>query len=97
MTDDLFHQEPLFESNGDLAGALEALLLASGEVLDLGKLRELMGLGEGAIRQGMEMLDARLQPPRGSRLLEVGGGWRLATSPEYAVLVSKLVTTIRSG
>lgn len=97
MTVDLFQQEPLFESGGDLAGALEALLLASGEVLDLAKLRELTGLGEGAIRQGLEMLDARLQPPRGSRLLEVGGGWRLATAPEYAELVSKLVTTIRSG
>ena len=30
MTDDLFHQEPLFESGGDLAGALDALLLVSG-------------------------------------------------------------------
>lgn len=97
MTDDLFHQEPLFEGDGDLAGALEALLLASGEVLDLAKLRELTGLGEGAIRQGLEMLHIRLQPPRGSRLLEVGGGWRLATAPEYTELVSKLVTTIRSG
>lgn len=97
MTDDLFHQEPLFENGGDLAGALEALLLASGEVLDLARLREMTGLGEGAIRQGLEMLSDRLQPPRGSRLLEVGGGWRLATAPEYTELVSKLVTTIRSG
>ncbi len=97
MTEDLFHQEPLFENGGDLAGALEAIFLASGEVLDLAKLRELTGLGEGSIRQGLEMLDARLQPPRGVRLLEVGGGWRLATAPQYGDLVSKLVTTIRSG
>ncbi len=97
MTDDLFNQEPLFESGGDLAGALEALMLASGEVLDLAKLRELLGLGEGSIRQGMEILSARLQPPHGARLLEVGGGWRLATAPEYSDLVGKLVTTIRSG
>ncbi len=97
MTDDLFHQEPLFEHGGDLAGALEAILLASSEVLDLARLRELTGLGEGAIRQGLEALDARLQPPRGVRLLEVGGGWRLATAPQYAELVAKLVTTIRSG
>jgi segregation and condensation protein B len=97
MTEDLFHEEPLFESGGDLAGALEALFLASGDVLDLAKLRELTGLGEGAIRQGMEMLEERLQPPRGVRLLEVAGGWRLATAPQYSELVSKLVTTLRSG
>lgn len=97
MTGEIFQEEPLFESGGDLAGALEALFLASGEVLDLARMRELTGLGEGALRQGLEMLDERLQPPRGVRLLEVGGGWRLATAPEYSELVSKLVTTIRSG
>ena len=41
--------EPLWEAGGDLAGALEALLVSSGEVLDLGRLRELTGLGEGSL------------------------------------------------
>jgi segregation and condensation protein B len=89
--------EPLWEAGGDLPGALEALLVSSGEVLDLARLRELTGLGEGALRQGLEKLQERLRPPRGLRLLEVGGGWRLAAAPEYQELVSKLVTTIRSG
>jgi len=89
--------EPLWEEGGDLAGALEALLVSSGEVLDLARLRELTGLGEGSLLQGLEKLGERLQPPRGVRLLEVGGGWRLAAAPEYQVLVAKLVTTIRSG
>jgi segregation and condensation protein B len=89
--------EPLWEAGGDLAGALEALLVSSGEVLDLARLRELTGLGEGALRQGLEKLQERLQPPRGVRLLEIGGGWRLAAALEYQVLVAKLVTTIRSG
>jgi segregation and condensation protein B len=98
LSDDIFQDyEPLWDAGGDLAGALEALLVSSGEVLDLGRLRELTGLGEGSIRQGLDKLQDRLQPPRGLRLLEVGGGWRMAAAPEYQVLVSKLVTTIRTG
>ena len=89
--------DPLWEAGGDLPGALEALLVSTGEVLDMARLRELTGLGEGALRQGLEKLQERLRPPRGLRLLEVGGGWRLAAAPEYQELVAKLVTTTRSG
>jgi segregation and condensation protein B len=89
--------EPLWEAGGDLPGALEALLVSSGEVLDMARMRELTGLGEGALLQGLDKLQERLRPPRGLRLLEVGGGWRLAAAPEYQELVAKLVTTIRSG
>jgi len=94
---DLFNHEPLWEEGGDLPGALEAILLASGEVLDLKRLQELTGIHEGPLRQALEKLQERLQPPRGVRLLEVAGGWRMATAAEYGILVSKLVTTIRSG
>ena len=89
--------EPLWEAGGDLAGALEALLVSSGEVVDLARLRELTGLGEGALRQGLDKLQERLCPPRGLRLLEVGGGWRIAAAPEYQTVVAKLVTSTRSG
>jgi segregation and condensation protein B len=89
--------EPLWEAGGDLAGALEALLVSSGEVLDMARLRELTGLGEGALLQGLDKLQERLSPPRGLRLLGVGGGWRMAAAPEYQELVAKLVTTSRSG
>ena len=95
--EDLFDHEPLWEEGGDLPGALEALFLATGEVLDIPRLRELTELPEGVILQGLEKLMDRLQPPRGLRLLEVGGGWRLATQPHYQALVSKLVTRVRSG
>lgn len=94
---DLFNHEPLWEEGGDLPGALEAILLASGEVLDLKRLQELTGIHEGPLRQALEKLQERLQPPRGVRLLEVAGGWRMATAAEYGALVSKFVTTIRSG
>jgi segregation and condensation protein B len=97
MTEEVFYQSPLWREGGDLVGALEALFAATGEVLTLERLRELTGLGEGIIRQGIEALLERFKPPRGVRLLEVGGGWRLATAPEYADLVAKLVTTLRSG
>ncbi|NTV74549.1 MAG: hypothetical protein HGA66_10120, partial [Holophaga sp.] len=42
--------EPLWEAGGDLPGALEAVLVASGEVLDMARLKELTGLGEGTSR-----------------------------------------------
>jgi segregation and condensation protein B len=89
--------EPLWEAEGDLPGALEAIFTAAGEVLDIAKLKELTGFGEGALRQGIEKLQERLASPRGLQLLEVGGGWRMATSPIYKALISKLVTTVRSG
>jgi segregation and condensation protein B len=94
---DIFQTEPLWEEGGDLAGALEALFVATGEVLDMVRLRELTELGEGALRQGLEKLQERLQPPHGIRLLEVGGGWRMATAPQYQAMVGRLVTLIRSG
>jgi len=99
VTDDLeiFREEPLWEEGGDLPGALEALFVATGEVLDLGKLQELTGIHEGPLRQALEKLQERLVAPRGIRLIEVGGGWRMATAPEYATLVAKLVTTLRTG
>lgn len=95
--EELYEHEPLWDEGGDLAGALEALLTASGEVMDIPRLRDLTGLPEGALRMGLEKLSERLQPPSGLRLVEVGGGWRMATAPHYQRLVSKLVTTIRSG
>jgi segregation and condensation protein B len=94
---EIFHEEPLWEEGGDLPGALEALFAATGEVLDLTRLQELTGIHEGPLRQAIEKLQERLQPPRGLRLIEVAGGWRMATAPHYASLVSKLVTRIRSG
>jgi len=97
VSDEIFAHQPLWEEGGDLPGALEALFVATGEVLDLSRLRELTGLGEGPILQAIEKLQERLTAPRGIRLIEVGGGWRMATAPHYAELVSKLVTTLRSG
>jgi len=99
MTDDGIFQdsEPLWEAGGDLAGALEALLVSIGEVMDMARLREVTGIGEGALRQGLEKLSERLSPPCGLRLLEVGGGWRIATATEYQGLISRLVTITRSG
>ena len=94
---ELFQQDPLWEEGGDLPGALEALFTAAGEVLDLARLRELTGLGDGALQQGIEKLQERLQGASGLRLLEVGGGWRMATSPLYREMISRLVTTTRSG
>jgi segregation and condensation protein B len=97
LTEDIFLNGPLWREGGDLVGALEALFAATGEVLTIERLRELTGLGEGVVRQGIEALQERCGQPRGIRLLEIGGGWRFAIAPEYTELVAKLVTTLRSG
>jgi segregation and condensation protein B len=97
VIEEIFHDEPLWEEGGDLPGALEALFAATGEVLDMAKLQELTGIHEGPLRQAIEKLQDRLQPPRGLRLIEVAGGWRMATAHHYSSLVSKLVIRIRSG
>jgi len=99
MTDDteIFCEAPFWEEGGDLPGALEALFVATGEVLDMGRLVELTGIHEGPLRQAIEKLQERLVAPRGIHLIEVAGGWRMATAPQYTNLVSKLVTTLRSG
>lgn len=97
MIEEIFRQDPLWGEGGDLPGALEALFVASGEVLDLERLRQLTGLGEGLLRQGIEKLQDQLRPPRGIRLVEVAGGWRVAAAREYTELVAGLVTTLRSG
>jgi segregation and condensation protein B len=94
---EIFREDPLWDEGGDLAGALEALFTAAGEVLDLARLRELTGLGDGALQQGIEKLQERLTGPSGLRLMEVAGGWRMATSPVYREMVARLVTTTRSG
>lgn len=94
---EIFREDPLWDEGGDLPGALEALFTAAGEVLDLPRLRELTGLGDGALLQGIEKLQERLAGPSGLRLLEVAGGWRMATSPTYREMVARLVTTTRSG
>lgn len=94
---EIFNQDPLWDEGGDLPGALEALFTAAGEVLDLARLRELTGLGDGALQQGIEKLQERLSGASGLRLLEVGGGWRMATSPLYREMIARLVTTTRSG
>ena len=65
--EELYDHEPLWEEGGDLAGALEALLTASGEVMDIARLRYLTCFPEGALRMGLEKLQERLQPPSGVR------------------------------
>jgi len=97
MVEDIFSSGQLWSDGGNLVGALEALLLATSEILTLDRLKELTGLGEGALLQGIEALQERCRPPRGIRLLEADGGWRMAIAAEYTDLAAKLVTTVRSG
>lgn len=70
---------------------LEALLFASPEPLSLKRLSDLMGLEEKAVRALLDEL--RQDYDRGGRgltLLEVAGGFQLATRAEFDEYVSRL-------
>jgi len=75
-----------------LQGAVEALLLASGDVLTVERLRDLLGLGSvihvrealDAIRQGWQEAGLAVE------LQDVAGGVRVTTRPEYAEYVRRL-------
>lgn len=71
---------------------LEALLFASSEPLSLRRLTELMGVEERAARTLAEELRQDYERSgRGLALLEVAGGYQLATRAEFDTYVSRLM------
>lgn len=69
----------------------EALLFASAEPLSAKKVAELIGLEERAARDLIEDLRKDYQSPgRGLEILEVAGGYKIATRPELSGFVEKL-------
>lgn len=71
---------------------LEGLLFASPEPLSLRRLAELMGMEEKAVRSLLEELRQDYQAPaRGLTLIEVAGGYQLATRPDLQEYVARLL------
>lgn len=75
------------ETIPDLVAALECLLFMATRPLALGELGELLNVSPPAARQLLEQLDGRYL---GMQLVEVAGGWQLATKPQFADYVAQL-------
>jgi len=75
----------------NIAGQIEALLLASDEPINLQKLRDILAdeLDSSDIRSALSELEAHYQE-RGIQIVQVSGGWQFRTAPEHAELVHQL-------
>jgi segregation and condensation protein B len=77
----------------DLKRIIEALLFASPEPLSVARIKSILqGVETGEVTQALEALkDEYAQESRSFQMVEIGGGYQLATKPDYSVFVGKLV------
>lgn len=84
----------MFEGLNDsqLEGALEALLFVTDEPVGTLTLAEMVECDSGDVEAALVGLRERLeQGGSGLRLVEVAGGWRLMTAPDFHELIEKYV------
>ena len=79
---------------GELTGALEAVLFASGDPVSAQQLMEIFGIDIESLDELVEALQKSLDE-RGSGIMvqHVAGGWQLATRQELFNYVEKLTET----
>lgn len=86
---------------GDVLGALEAILMVVPEPVSVRHLSDVLGLSEAIIDKHLRSLAAEYRGENGRRrgfdLREVGGGWRIYSSPAYAEVVGSFVTHGQTG
>lgn len=81
-----------------LAREVEALLFASDAPLSARQLGELTGSGEESLVQAVERIDAAFREQgHAFHVVEVAGGYRIATDPEYGPVVSQLFEGQKPG
>jgi segregation and condensation protein B len=82
-----------------LVGAVEALLLAAGDVLTAERLRDVLGMASAIhVREAVEEVRRRWAAAGLSvELQEVAGGVRVVTRPEYAEYVRRLQRHVVDG
>ena len=75
-----------------LEGALEALLLVSGDVLTVERMRDLLGLSSVIhVREALDRIQTRWQEAGlAVEIQSLAGGFRVTTRPEYAEYVQRL-------
>ncbi len=66
---------------------LEALLFVSEAPAKLNDLARTLGVAEGQVEQGLEILGVRLESTGALKLVKIAGGYQLATKAEFADLV----------
>lgn len=86
---------------GDVLGALEAILMVVPEPVSVRHLSDVLGLSEAIIDKNLRSLAAEYRGENGRRrgfdLREVGEGWRIYSSPAYAEVVGAFVTHGQTG
>lgn len=79
-------------SEGQLAGALEALLFVTDEPVGTLTLAEMVECDSADVEAALVALRNRLEREgSGVRLVEVAGGWRLMTAPDFHELIERYV------
>jgi segregation and condensation protein B len=75
-------------------GALEAVLFAAGEPLKVTDLAKALVCDPGDVVELLPALQNLLdEQRRGLQLIQIAGGWQLATRPEYAENVARLLNS----
>jgi len=79
-----------------LVDVLEALLFVADAPASAQSLASVLGLTEGQVEQGMEMLGSRLQEKGSLEMVSIAGGYQLCTKREYAEVVANFLKPQRN-
>ncbi|HJP82129.1 MAG TPA: SMC-Scp complex subunit ScpB [Fimbriimonadaceae bacterium] len=79
-----------------LPDQLEALLFVADQPASIRTLATTLQITEGQVEQGLEVLEARLEDHGSLRLVQLAGGYQLATKPEYAGIIAQFLKPQRS-
>ena len=71
----------------NIIDSLEALLFVADSPVTTESLAQALGVTEGQVEQGLEILGERLESTGALKLVKIAGGYQLATKAEFADLV----------
>lgn len=70
---------------------LEALLFVADAPTTIEALATALGMTEGQVAQGLEVLEAKLEDKGSLKLIKIAGGYQLCTKPEFAETVARFL------
>lgn len=83
------------EEQAPFLSALESLLIVSSEPVTVDAFSRVLGVGGKEVIEGLKLLQFHYETNHGFRLVRIGGGWQLASSPEHAEKVSKFRESVQ--